>query len=231
MAEVDAIVETISEIADQTNLLALNASIEAARAGEAGAGFAVVAEEVKSLAEETKTSAAEVESLIEDLRERTDESVAEMAAIRGGVDGVDTVETAGDALSEVADRVAAADDGVRRSQGAMDAQASSVNEVTGAVDDLAGVSQQTTAEATTVASTAEEQAATLRRVSEEAHDLTAGARDLRRMTDRFEVVEWAADEVEVGDANRTGDTDRNGAEGSTPTTPDSTSRAGWSRIR
>jgi len=109
--------------------------------------------------------------------------------------------------------VAAADDGVQEISGAMDAQASSVNEVTGAVDDLAGVSQQTTAEATTVASTAEEQAATLRRVSEEAHDLTARARDLRRMTDRFEVVEWAADEVEVGDANHTGDTDRNGAEG------------------
>jgi len=62
----------------------LNASIEAARAGEAGSGFAVVAEEVKSLAEETQASAAEVETLIDGLRERTDDSVAEMAAIREG---------------------------------------------------------------------------------------------------------------------------------------------------
>ena len=78
MDEIGSILETITEIADQTNLLALNASIEAARVGAEGSGFAVVANEVKSLSEETSEAAGEVETVIEDLQDRTEQSVSEM---------------------------------------------------------------------------------------------------------------------------------------------------------
>jgi methyl-accepting chemotaxis protein len=74
--EISEIVAIIDDIAEQTNILALNALIEAARAGDAGDGFAVVANEVKQLAEESQDQAAEIESLVKTVQKDTEQTAA-----------------------------------------------------------------------------------------------------------------------------------------------------------
>jgi methyl-accepting chemotaxis protein len=100
--EIDRITALINELADRTNLLALNAAIEAARAGEAGAGFAVVAEEVRLLAERSKNEAAKIAEIVQ--RSHHDTSSAARAMERGSTDmrhGVALMDEVADSTSEV----------------------------------------------------------------------------------------------------------------------------------
>ncbi|WP_232701561.1 methyl-accepting chemotaxis protein [Halobacterium wangiae] len=188
MADIESIVDVITDIAEQTNILALNASIEAARAGEAGDGFAVVAEEVKQLAEETKQSAGDIEALVTDVREQTDESVSAMGSIRERVgDGVETVEETHDTLETIVESVEEADTGVQEITRAMDEQASSVADVAGAVDDVVTLGEETAGAAENAADAAEEQANTLAEVTEQARSLSDRAEALRDRVDSFEV--------------------------------------------
>jgi methyl-accepting chemotaxis protein len=95
-ARINSVVTAITKVADQTNLLSLNASIEAEKAGEAGAGFAVVAREIRRLADQSAISTLDIEQIVEEMQEAVASGVAEMRelseAVQGGIGAAETIQ-------------------------------------------------------------------------------------------------------------------------------------------
>ena len=141
---ISQIMGVISDIADQTNLLALNAAIEAARAGEAGRGFAVVADEVRKLAEKTMSSTSDVGNAIGAIQKSVDSSIRQVDVTAGNVESATTLsQKSGEALREIVGMVDLTVDQVRGIATSSEEQSAATESITQTVTQVSSIAAET----------------------------------------------------------------------------------------
>ena len=172
--QIGEIISVIDEIADQTNLLALNAAIEAARAGEQGRGFAVVADEVRKLAERTTEATKQIANMIKGIQKETEEAVRAMQQGTNEVNsGIVLADKAGKALHEI----------VQSSQEVWDM----INQIAAATEEQSSTAEQVAKNVSSISQVTSDTANRVQDIAKSAEDLAKQTDLLRTLLEKFKL--------------------------------------------
>lgn len=186
--EIGQIVSVIGGIASQTNLLALNAAIEAARVGEQGTGFAVVAQEVRKLAEQSAQAADQIARMIAAIQEDTAQAVLLMESGTAEVaEGIGAVHSAGEAFEQIRQSVGGLTNQIQEVSAASEEMSAGTEQVWHSIRTISGIAEQSSAAMQQVSTVVEEQLASMEEIAASSTDLASQSQRLQALIQTFKV--------------------------------------------
>jgi methyl-accepting chemotaxis protein len=184
--KVSTLGQVINAIAEQTNLLALNAAIEAARAGEAGRGFAVVADEIRKLAEQVGKSVNEITDIVTGIQKDSKSMTASLVAGYENVEeSTKQIRITGEGFEKIHNEVLSMVDRIQDVSASLDEISSNSNKISLAGEQIAAISQENSAGIEQTVASIQQQNGSMEMIANNTHLLAKSANDLKSIVDQF----------------------------------------------